>query len=485
MIYTFFPYASNAISLLFVINFIIACIIIFLERKDPSSTLAWIMILFLVPFAGIPLYFLFSQNLSRKKIFNYKALEQRILETSLRTQIEELDSNALKFNQTEIKKYKDKIHLHQVHSHALFSQDNTINIFTTGKEKFHSLLKDIRQAETSIHVMYFIFQNDSLGKEILQALTEKAREGVEVRLLLDAMGSKRITTRVLREYSKAGGKHAYFFPSKLKLFNLKLNYRNHRKLVVIDGKIGYIGGFNVGNEYLGKKRMGYWRDTHIKITGSAVYDMQARFILDWRSASKEDLDIALGYYCEPISVGECGIQIVSSGPDSIHEQIKMGYLKMISSAKESIFIQTPYFVPDDSIQEALKMACLSGIDVRIMIPCRPDHAFVYWATYSYVGELLEAGAKIYIYQNGFLHAKTICIDGAVASIGTANFDIRSFRLNFEVNAFIYDTKTVSNLETIFINDIDLSINLTKELYMKRSLLIRFKESISRLLSNLL
>lgn len=485
MIYTVFPFASNIIALLFIINIIIACFIIFLERKDPSSTLAWIMILFLVPFAGILLYFVFSQNLSRKKIFKYKPLEKRILEESLKEQIEELISDKLEFIQPKIKIFIDMILMHQTHSYALFSQDNSINIFTTGKEKFDSLLKDIQNAKTSIHIMYFIFQKDSLGEEIIHALTKKAKEGVEVRLLLDAMGSKDITLKVLHEYIKSGGKFASFFPSKLKLFNLKLNYRNHRKLVIIDGKIGYIGGQNVGTEYLGKKKMGFWRDTHIRITGSAVYDMQTRFILDWRSASKEDLDITLGYYSEPEYLGKCGIQIVSSGPDSIHEQIKMGYLKMISSAKKSIFIQTPYFVPDHSIQEALKVACLSGIDVRIMIPCKPDHIFVYWATYSYISELLKVGAKIYIYNNGFLHAKTICVDSMVASIGTANFDIRSFRLNFEVNAFIYDIETVSNLETIFINDMEQSTNLTTNLYMKRSLLIRFKESISRLLSNLL
>lgn len=486
MFNTIVPYASNAISILFIINFIISCFIIFLERKDPSSTLAWIMILFLVPIVGIILYILFSQNLYRKKIFRFKILEKRILETSLENQIDEFRSDTFIFKQKEIEEYKDMIHLHQIHSNALFTQDNHIKIFTEGKEKFHDLLTDILKAETSIHMMYFIFQNDTLGKDIIHALTKKAKEGLEVRLLIDAMGSKKVTPRVLKNYMDAGGKVSYFFPSKLKIFNLKLNYRNHRKLVIIDGKIGYLGGFNVGNEYLGKKeKIGFWRDTHIKVTGSAVYDMQTRFILDWRSASKEDLDISLGYYNEPMRSGHSGIQIVSCGPDSVSQQIKLGYFKMITSAKKNIYIQTPYFVPDDSILEALKAACLSGLDVRIMIPCRPDHAFVYWATYSYIGELLAVGAKVYIYENGFLHSKMISIDGKVASIGTANFDIRSFRLNFEVNAFIYDTVTTRELEEIFIKDMYLSSQLTRDLYMERPLIIRFKESVSRLLSNLL
>lgn len=419
-------------------------------------------------------------------MFRFKILEKRMLESSLKKQIEDFKTNTFVFKQKEIEDFGSMIYLHQIHSHALFTQDNQIKIFIDGKEKFKELLSDIQKAEYSIHMMYFIFQNDTLGKCIIKALTEKAREGVEVRLLLDAMGSKKITHNVLREFHQAGGKVAYFFPSKIKIFNLKLNYRNHRKLVIIDGKTGYIGGFNVGNEYLGeKKKIGYWRDTHIKVSGSAVYDMQIRFILDWRSASTEDLDISLGYYNEPQLSGHSGMQIVSSGPDSTHQQIKLGYLKLISSAKKNVYIQTPYFVPDDSILEALKVACLSGLDVKIMIPCRPDHAFVYWATYSYIGELLGAGAKVYIYENGFLHSKMICIDGKVSSIGTANFDIRSFSLNFEVNAFIYDTLTTALLEDIFTRDLYLSSELTKELYMERPLSIRFKESISRLLSNLL
>lgn len=486
MINTLIPIASNAISIIFIINFIISCFIIFLERKDPSSTLAWILVLFFVPIFGILLYFLFSQNLYKKRIFRFKILEKKILESSLENQINEFKSNTFIFNQKEIEPYKDMIHLHQIHSHALFTQDNSIKIFTDGKEKFNELLQDIKKAEKSIHMLYFIFQNDSLGQEILNALTLKAQEGVEVRLLLDAMGSKNITKKVLSDFREAGGKVAFFFPSRIKLFNLKFNYRNHRKLIVIDGEIGYLGGFNVGNEYLGlKEKVGYWRDTHIKITGSAVYDMQTRFILDWRSASKEDLNITLGYYHETAQAGNSGVQIVSCGPDSPYQQIKIGYLKMISSAKKNIFIQTPYFVPDDSILEALKVACLSGLDVRIMIPSRPDHAFVYWATYSYIGELLEAGAKVYIYENGFLHSKTICIDGKVASIGSANFDIRSFRLNFEVNAFIYDTLTASKLDEIFKHDMYLSSELTRDIYMQRPWQIRFKESISRLLSNIL
>ena len=223
----------------------------------------------------------------------------------------------------------------------------------------------------------------------------------------------------------------------------------------------------------------------MKLMGSCVQDMNARFILDWRFASKENIVISQAYYDEPFQAGTTGVQIVSCGPDSSKEEIKHGYLKMISSAKKNIYIQTPYFVPDASILEALKTAVLSGVDLRIMIPCMPDHMFVYWATYSYVGLLLNLGAKIFIYDEGFMHAKTICVDGEVASIGSANFDIRSFRLNFEANAFIYDAAEVYKLEAIFETDMMKSHELTKHLYRTRSLMIKFKESISRLLSDLL
>lgn len=478
--------ASIGLAIIFAINIALALTIIFLERKNPSATLAWIMILFLLPVFGILLYVFISQNIARKKIFRLKALEERIIGTALKTQISEIEGDTFAYKKPEFREWKSMIRLHQNLDRSYFTQDNIIDILTDGQDKFDKLMKDIQNATSHIHMMYFIFQNDTLGRAIIDLLTQKAREGVEVRLLLDAMGSSKISPVMLNEYKKAGGKYSFFFPSKIKVFNLKLNYRNHRKLVVVDGKIGYLGGFNIGNEYLGKKKkIGYWRDTHLRITGSSVYDLQMRFILDWRFASKEDLDISLAYFNEPEREGHTGIQIVSSGPDSKHEAIKHGYLKLISSAKERIIIQTPYFVPDYSILESLKNAALSGVELSVMIPCKPDHVFVYWATYAYVGELLDAGAKIYIYNNGFLHSKMICVDGKVASVGSANFDIRSFKLNFEVNAFIYDSVAVSHLEEIFYNDIYYSEELTIEKYRIRPVSVKLKESVSRLLSDLL
>ncbi len=471
---------------IYAINFVIAFAIIFLERKNPSATLAWIMVLFMLPGVGIFLYMLLSQNISRQRIFNLSNYEASAIDNAINDQIRSMSTGEYIFRHCEAEKWKDMILLHQRYSRAYFTHNNKLSIYTEGEKKFDALLRDISQAAYSINVMYYIIKNDRMGRAFIKALTEKARQGIQVRLLIDALGGRQIHAHVLKDFQEAGGKYAFFFPPKMKFLTLKLNYRNHRKLVVIDGKIGYLGGFNVADEYIGKnKKFGNWRDTHLRLTGSSVHDMNARFLLDWRSATKEPLQLASAYFQDVIDEGISGIQIVSCGPESRRSEIKRGYLKMISSAKRNIYIQTPYFVPDASIIENLKNAIFSGVDVRIMIPCMPDHMFVYWATYSYVGDLLKSGARAYIYNNGFLHAKNICVDGEVASVGSANFDIRSFNLNFEVNAFIYDCAEVQKLEEIFHEDIKHCEELTWQKYCNRSLVIKFKEPISRLLSDLL
>ncbi len=474
------------LSILLILNVFLAFILIFLERKDPSATWAWLMVLLLVPYLGFLLYLILGQNLSRQKIFDTKTEEDHAIGKILLEQISYIQNNEIIFNDEEMINYQDMIRMQLISDDSIFTQDNEVEIFTDGSKKFDALIDSIEKAEDHIHMLYYIIKNDSLSKKVVTALTKKAAEGVEVRLLYDALGGRTLTKGFFNELTKAGGKVASFFPSKIPLINLRINYRNHRKLAIIDGKYGFIGGFNIGNEYIGlSKKFGYWRDTHLKIKGSAVHMMQTRFFLDWRHASKEKTLYDEKYYPTIESNGKTGIQIVSSGPDSEQEQIKIGYLKMISSARESIYIQTPYFVPDQSILEALKIASLSGVDVKIMIPSKPDHMFVYWATYSYIGELLDFGVKAYTYENGFIHAKTIVVDGKISSVGTANIDVRSFKLNFEVNAFIYDTKTSTELKNIFEDDLNVSSEITIEKYKKRSKVIVVKESISRLLSPVL
>ncbi|MEN8701412.1 cardiolipin synthase [Bacillus infantis] len=478
---------SIFISLIFVLNVIFAVIVIFLERRDAGGTWAWLMVLFFIPILGFIMYFLFGQNLARRKMFQWEDREKVGIDEMIRQQIHSIKNKLFSFRNETIRESYDLIYMHLINNEAVLTQDNEVEIFTDGRKKFDSLIGDIKSAKDHIHLQYYIFKKDNLGKGLVSLLTEKAKEGVKVRVLYDELGSRGVTKRFFRELRAAGGEVEAFFPSRLPFINIRVNYRNHRKLAIIDGKLGYVGGFNVGDEYLGlDPSFGYWRDTHLRISGEAVHAIQTRFILDWNQAShRHDIHYHTRYFPESTGSGNIGIQIVNSGPDSEWEQIKNGYIKMISSAKESIMIQTPYFIPDASLLDALRIASLSGVKVKIMIPNKPDHMFVYWATYSYIGEMLKTGAEIYIYDNGFIHAKTIVVDEKIASVGTANIDVRSFRLNFEVNAFIYDKEVSRQLAGKFRDDIELSSLMDAERYSKRSFYIRLKESISRLLSPIL
>ena len=479
----------GAITIAYLLNIVLSFVIIFMERKDSTATLAWLLVLLMLPGVGFFLYLLLSQNFSRKKLFTMKANAKRTFGDFLRVQQENFSSGKLVFKDKNIEDHRDIIKMNLFRNQSFFTQNNDVQIFTDGNEKFDELFKCIENAKESVHVLYYIIKNDDLGKNLIALLEKKAKEGVEVRLLYDSLGSRKLRKKDIQELLDSGGRVGRFFSSFFKHLNFKINYRNHRKIVVIDGRIGFVGGFNVGNEYLGlNKKFGYWRDTHIKIIGAAVTDLQRRFFLDWGNATREDINYQPKYFpqmTEEEVDGDAAIQIVTSGPDETDETIKQNYVKLISSAQKSIYIQTPYFAPDASVMETLKIAALSGVDVRIMIPNKPDHMFVYWATYYYVGELLRYGVKVYTYENGFMHAKTVVIDGVVSSVGTANFDVRSFKLNFEVIAIIYDTMKSSELKRIFEEDANYSLQLTNEIYLQRGIIIRFKESISRLLSPLL
>lgn len=481
------PIGIGAILLasIMIINFILAFTVIFLERKKASSTWAWIMVLFFIPILGFILYLIFGRKLSNRYKFKWDKKRKHGVEKEVEAQLKTIEKNEFTFKQEVLKEHQDLYYLHLKHNNALYSQDNDIQIFTDGSEKFLALIADLEAAQDHIHLLYYIIREDQLGTKIADVLIKKARLGIEVRVLYDDMGSRLLSKKFIKRLKEARVQVDAFFPSLIPKVNFKLNFRNHRKLAIIDGKIGYIGGFNIGDEYLGKdQKFGYWRDTHLRINGNAVKDLQNRFILDWNQASRNPIEYDKRFYLGDAQ-GDVGVQIVSSGPDSEWEQIKYGYIKMILTAKNYIYIQTPYFIPDESLMDALIIAALSGVKIKLMIPNKPDHPFVYWATLSHVGELLQENAEVYMYQNGFLHAKTIVVDGKLAAVGTANIDVRSFRLNFEVNAFLYDTKIAENLVEIFEKDIENSTQMTQRLYEKRSLGIKFKESISRLLSPIL
>ncbi|ARD48029.1 cardiolipin synthase [Sporosarcina sp. P37] len=478
---------SLIITSTLIINIFLAIALIFLERRDPTSTWAWLLVLFFVPIFGFIVYLLLGRQLRQKHLFRWEGRNKIGIEKLIHYQLEAIENETFEFLKTDTEEYYDMIYLHLRNNHSVLTQDNDVQVYTDGREKFDSLLEDLEQARDHIHIQYYIFRLDGIGKQIEEILIRKAKAGVKVRMLFDDIGSRGLRIKHFRELTESGGEVAAFFPAVLPLINPRLNYRNHRKIVIVDGRIGYIGGFNVGDEYLGlSKKFGYWRDTHLRIEGSAVHPLQTRFILDWNQASpKTNIQYNERFFPAIPRKGDVGMQIVSSGPDSEWEDIKDGYLKMIFLAKEYIYIQTPYFIPDTSMLDALRIACLSGVDVSIMIPNKPDHMFVYWATYSNIGLLLKAGARVYIYENGFIHSKQIVVDDRVASVGTANIDVRSFRLNFEVNAFIYDRDKSHELAEIFEEDIQNSTELTLNDYLERERLIKIKESISRLLSPIL
>ncbi|MEK4514873.1 cardiolipin synthase [Paenibacillus sp. FSL H8-0122] len=468
------------------INIILALGFLFIERREAGYTWAWLMVLFFIPILGFVLYIFFGRNLKKRNFYKLFIEEQEYVQAEADKQLAAFAEGADDRSQL-LQNYAQLINMNIRSSHGLLSNDNEIVIYSDGHQKFAALFEDIRSARAEINIQYYIIQPDQLGMKLREELILKAREGVKVRLLYDEVGSKRISRHFFRELRAAGGEVEVFFPSLIKPLNFRINNRNHRKLCIIDGSIAYIGGFNVGDEYLGQDpKFGYWRDTHLRITGNAVSHIQGRFILDWHQAGKHER----GDYGEFVfnmeqHTGTSPVQIITSGPNSSTEHLKNMYIKLILSAKESVYIQTPYFIPDTSFMDACKIALLSGVDLQIMIPNKPDHPFVYWATWAYAGDLLNYGAKILLYENGFLHAKTIVADGEVASVGTMNIDSRSFRLNFEVNAIVYDRAIAEQLQDIFLNDVRLCSELTVERYAQRSLVIKLKEGISRLLSPIL
>ncbi len=474
------------LPILIVVNIFFAITLVFVERKNPTRAVSWILVLLLLPFIGFFLYLVFGQNYRKEKLFSIKKESDQKLTDLMAAQIKEVKEKEEKMTSRWSGAIRRMALLLLQNNRALITTNNQITPYTDGKAKFADLIMEISNARDHVHMEYFILKDDGLGRDIMKALTEKARSGVEVRLLVDGVGSGGLPKHFYDEFTTAGGKHAVFFPSLFSYFNYRVNFRNHRKIAIIDGETAFIGGFNIGDDYLGlDKRWGYWRDAAVRIKGTGALVAQIRFYLDWNFASKDTMVIGERYFHQSPHQEGSTMQIVSGGPDTGWNPVKESYLKMINTALDTVYIQTPYFIPDQSVMDALHIAALSGIDVRIMIPSKPDHMFVYWASHSYAEELLESGVKVYTYDNGFLHAKTIVIDGVAASIGSANWDIRSFRLNFETNAIIYDEKVAGEFKQAYLNDLPNCTELTPAWYASRSRYFKARSSFSRLFSPIL
>lgn len=486
---------KNILFLGIIISYLIGAYIllkIILENRDPIKTITWLLIFVLFPVGGVIIYAIFGRNLRKRKLLKTKKLSNDIKEI-----FENSDEINEIINIEKKELIKDKIEESFIEKKLItlllntgkfpFTSNNKIKVFKDGNEKFKDLLKDIENAKEYIHLEYFIIKECEIGNKLKEALIKKANKGLEIKLLYDDIGCWRFFFR--RSYFKEMKNNNIivkpFYPDKFPVFFGRINYRNHRKIVVIDGKISYMGGINVGDEYLGKsKKFGYWRDTHIKIEGTSTYMLQMIFSTDWYYSTKEVL-LSKKYFPKISNIGSSRLQIVSSGPDSDFESIYYAYFMLISKAKKSIYIETPYFIPDDGILKALKSALLSGVDVKIIFPKIPDHKIVNTASYSYFDDILRCGGKVFLYKDGFIHSKLIIVDEEVASTGSCNMDIRSFMVNFEINTFIYDKNVVNTFIYDFYSDLRKCEELKLEDFIKRSKVIRFKESISRLFSPIL
>ena len=417
------------LNYVWIANLFFIVVIVLMEKRNPLYTVLWIFILAIFPYVGFFLYLFLGMSFTKERVAN-KAYKKKHLR--VRREISKLERE-------DLKRWQGLVTYLDMSSDNSLTFNNAVEIYNEGQDFFENLKKEIKAAKVSINMEYYIFNYDDIGKEIVNLLLDKAKEGVKVNLIVD--GVNRANNKLLRIFNHTKVELNLFFRTYIPIFNLRINYRDHRKITIIDSKVAFIGGMNIGDEYLSNSKMGYWRDTAIKISGDAVLDLEREFYFILGIIKKEEIKYEKTKYehndflkqeLEKEKDGSLeSIQVVSSGPNYEFRTLRDSFLKLIQSAKNSICIQTPYFVPDDFLLDALKTAILSGVDVKIMIPNKSDHFFVYWVNQFYVGELLKIGAAIYRYEKGFLHSKVMIIDNEVVSMGTCNLDYRSFYLNFD------------------------------------------------------
>ncbi len=470
----------------YVITVIFMIITVIQQKGDPAKTISWVILISVVPIVGIILYFLIGKNYRKEKIFSRKGIaDSEHIKKLGRAQI--LNLNKKRFIKNSRIRAKASIMKMLVKSEkALMSEKNKVSILNNGKETFRSILLALKEARHHIHLEYYIIENDRIGNKIRRVLIRKALEGVKIRLIYDDLGSWRLNHSFLSSLHEAGIETYAFMPVHFRKLSNKINYRNHRKIIVVDGKVGFVGGLNIADRYLdGIPEIGIWRDTHIRIEGEAIPSLQAVFMMDWFFVSKQSLPESEDYY-PPITVEEeCLMQIVASGPDSDWSGIMHAYFSAIATAQHSVYISTPYLIPNESILTALKTAGLSGVDVRILLPARSDSRLTYWGTFSFIEELLESGIRIFFYEKGFSHSKILMVDSVFCSVGTANIDMRSFDQNFEINAMIYDENTTSQLEASFGEDLINSREINLEEWRARPKRWQHIEAIARIFTPIL
>lgn len=450
------------------------------ENRNPVRSLAWITVLLMVPVVGIVLYMFFGRSL-RSTLFVSQRL-RRMSQQELKAY--QVDIERLGFSQNT----QQTIRLAHTMCRSYYFSNNKVDIYTNGTDKFDALRADLRAATQYINMQYYIFENDRIGNEIRNILIEKARQGVKVRIIYDGVGSFNVDKRFFKTMLDAGIEAYPFMRINFPQFAQRVNWRNHRKIMVIDGKCGYIGGMNVADRYVDGcswGTRGVWRDTHLRITGPAVKALQHSFALDWNFMNKQVLTDQIATEWDETPDSKAGIQLVTSGPMSDWNNIALMMLNAISNAKKCVYLQTPYFLPTEALLKALQTSALSGVDVRIMIPQRSDSTMLRLASYSYVSECLRAGIKFHFFTAGMLHSKVLIIDDELSTVGSTNFDFRSFEHNYEGNVFIYDSSTNARLKQTFHTDMAECNTCSYQQWMARPKAKRMLESLIRLLSPVL
>jgi cardiolipin synthase len=462
------------LQILYVITILSVAAVVISENKNPVKTVSWVLIIVFLPVIGLIWYVIFGQDITKKHALSrrfYSKLKQRPLD-----EIGTLEEFAYP------KQHASLIRLLKNLGHTPLLGGNDMKIFVHASEKFDHLLADIERAEHHIHFNYYIIDDDNIGHTLKNALIKKSLQGVEVRVIYDSFGSRTTKQSFFEEMRKAGIEIEPFLKFKLPISS-RVNYRNHRKIIVIDGKIGYVGGMNIADRYIDGVAWGIWRDTHARIEGKAVQGLQSIFFIDWYFVT-QTLITSRKYFPVLPKCGDIAIQAVSSGPLKEEREIASGILQAIYDARKSIFIQTPYFLPPENMIEALQTAAARGVDVRVMTSKYSDMSFVHAAARSYVKEMLTSGVKIYFYRKGFLHSKMMVFDDSLTLLGSVNFDARSFEHNFEVEAFVYSDSVAERAKDIFVEDQRYSDAISLKEWLKRPLLRRFFESFMRLFAPL-
>ncbi len=466
-----------ALLIIYVITILSTIGIVLSENRNPVKSLAWVTALLVLPIVGLVLYIFFGRSIKNTHRISRRARQQlRMYQFMSEQRYERQELH----NESE-----QQVTLARSLTGSILYPGNDAKIYTNGKDKFEDLKNDLRNAKKFIHLQYYIFEDDKIGNEIKNILIEKAKAGVKVRVIYDHVGCIKVKNRFFNEMKDAGVMVYPFFKVAFRHFATRINWRNHRKLVVIDGAIGYIGGMNIADRYIDGLKWGNWRDTHMRIQGPAVSALNISFAIDW-SFLGQPISENGNELPAPLNIDEpMSMQMVTSGPTSQWSNIAMVYLKAIANAKKSIYIQTPYFLPTEALLKALQSAALARIDVRIMIPRNSDSIMLKYASYSFIGECIKAGIKIYFYEPGMLHSKTLVIDDEFSSVGSTNFDFRSFEHNFESNIFVYSNKFNAQMKEIFMNDQAKCTRITPATWRKRHFRQKALESFMRLFSPIL